>query len=917
MEGANLREVPQFKTPEEELSFLRERVAEQERALAGTRQEKTREDITHETLSAYKSADAKDVLHESFRMPEKKAESMTLELKPEPHDSQIEELYGMLIEHGIKNTMEVVAKMKNPHLEDDFERFLVQFLHTTGQVPGLKESDPEFKSLNLALFEVTLPPLENPNTPGAKEKTFKDFLTAMEQFFAGLQTISLGEQNKFKQYFTIEIAVSHDSPEIVFYVSIPKDRKSLLEKQILSFYKNARINEVTNDYNVFNTEGFAAASYAEFSNHEVYPIKTHEDFEHDPMNAILNAFSKLDKMTEGAALQFVIMPAGDTYIKKFSKVLEKVKKGEKLKDALDEFHEVKKEIKAFTKGFFGSKKAEAKIEDKPKETDDISVENITEKIKSTIVLSNIRIIASAPTENRTQEILGNIESAFSQFNKPNGNSFDFHKVDDRKIDQFLHAFTFRIPSDQSAMPLNFKELSTLVHFPVGANVSPELKESKAGTAPAPLTMANEGIKIGINSFRGVDTDVYLKEIDRMRHFYVIGQTGTGKTGILMNMIRQDILNGDGCCYIDPHGTDIQKILSYIPKERIDDVIYFDPASTERPMGLNMLEFDETRPEQKTLVINELLGIFNQLFDMKTAGGPLFEQYFKNSAGLVMSHPESGNTVLEIGRVLSDKKFRDMKLSHCTNPIITQFWKNAEATTGEQGLENFVPYITSKFDTFISNEIMRPIIAQEKSSFNFREILDNKKILLVNLSKGRLGDINANLLGLILVGKIQMAALSRADSAGMNFPPFYLYIDEFQNFTTPSISSILSEARKYKLSLSVAHQYLSQLSEDIRNAVLGNVGSMGVFRISSEDAEVLVKRLEPVFSVQDILKLDNRNAYISMLVDGVPVKPFSIRTPDLPAGNMEIVDSLKELSFLKYGRPRDEVEKEVMDKFMKI
>jgi hypothetical protein len=334
------------------------------------------------------------------------------------------------------------------------------------------------------------------------------------------------------------------------------------------------------------------------------------------------------------------------------------------------------------------------------------------------------------------------------------------------------------------------------------------------------------------------------------------------------------------------------------------------------MALNMLEFDPERPEQKTLVINELLGIFSQLFDMKTAGGPLFEQYFKNSAGLVMSDPASGNTILEIGRVLSDKKFRDMKLERCTNPIIKQFWKTAEATTGEQGLENFVPYITSKFDTFISNEIMRPIIAQEKSSFNFREIIDNKKILLVNLSKGRLGDINANLLGLILVGKIQMAALSRADTSG-NLPPFYLYIDEFQNFTTPSISSILSEARKYKLSLNVAHQYLSQLSDDIKNAVLGNVGSMGIFRISSEDAEVLQKRLEPVFTVQDIVKLDNRNAYVSMLVDGTPAKPFSICTADLPTGNPDIVESLKELSFLKYGRPREEVEKEVMDKFMKI
>ncbi len=909
MESKNFKENLQFKNLEEELAYLREKVANQEKALTGTSLEKSREEITSDTISAYKNTDIKEVLHEDYSIKEKDASSLVLKLSPETHDSQIEGLYGLLLERGIKNTLEVITRMQNPHIEDDFHRFLVQFLHTTGSIPGLKESMPEFKSLNLSLFEITLPKEED------KERNFKEFLTGMEQFLAGMQMVSLGEQNRYKQYFTIEIAVSFDKPDIVFYMSVPKDKKSLLEKQILSFYKNAKITEVYNDYNIFSSEGFTAVSSAEFLDHEVFPINTYEDFDHDPINAVLNAFSKLDKKTEGAVLQFVVMPAGDSYLKKFSRVLEKVKKGEKVKNALDEFYETKKELKSFATSLFSSK---VKKEDDIKDIDDFAIENINNKIKSTIVLSNIRIAASSFSESRSREIISNIESAFSQFTKPNSNSLIFKKVDEKKKDQFLHAITFRLPIENNFLPLNLKELATLVHFPSTITSSPELKETRAGVSSAPLNMqSGEGVRIGINNYRGTETDIYLRELDRMRHFYVIGQTGTGKTGILLNMIRQDIENGDGVCYIDPHGSDIQKILSYIPKERIDDVIYFDPASTARPMALNMLEFDINRPEQKTLVINELLGIFSQLFDMKVAGGPLFEQYFKNAAGLVMSHPESGNTILEIGRVLSDKKFRDMKLSHCTNPIIIQFWKNAEATSGEQGLENFVPYITSKFDTFISNEIMRPIIAQEKSSFNFREIIDNKKILLVNLSKGRLGDINANLLGLILVGKIQMAALSRADSYGKDFPPFYLYIDEFQNFTTPSISSILSEARKYKLGLNIAHQYLAQLSDDIKNAVLGNVGSMAVFRISSEDAEVLVKRLEPIFSTQDILKLDNRNAYVSMLVDGVPAKPFNIKTPDLPEGNPEIVESLKELSFLKYGRPRDEVEKEVLDKFMKI
>jgi hypothetical protein len=464
--------------------------------------------------------------------------------------------------------------------------------------------------------------------------------------------------------------------------------------------------------------------------------------------------------------------------------------------------------------------------------------------------------------------------------------------------------------------MNLKELASIFHFPVGITGLAQLKEAKAGIAPAPIEMGKDGILLGINSYRGRDTEVRIGREDRIRHFYVIGQTGTGKTNVMLNMITQDIKNGDGCCYIDPHGTDIQTILSRIPKERIDDVIYFDPAYTSRPMGLNMLEFDPKYPEQKTFVVNELMGIFNKLFDMKTAGGPMFEQYFKNSAFLIMEDPESGCTLLEISRVLADKEFRDMKLAKCRNPIIKQFWIAAEQTTGEQSLSNFVPYITSKFDNFISNDIMRPVVLQERSVFNFRKIMDEKKILLVNLSKGRLGEMNANLIGLVLVGKIQMAALSRVDMFGQKMNDFYLYIDEFQNVTTDSIASILSEARKYRLSLNIAHQYISQLEEGIKNAVFGNVGSMAIFRVSSEDADFLEKRFQPTFKAADIMKLDNYNAYVSMLVNGQPTKPFNLITLPPEKGNPELVENLKQLSYLKYGRDREEIEREIMAKYEK-
>jgi len=574
--------------------------------------------------------------------------------------------------------------------------------------------------------------------------------------------------------------------------------------------------------------------------------------------------------------------------------------------------QITKEFKSFASQlFFGVNK-----EKEEKKVDDKAVENITEKLKSTIMATNIRIITSAETKDRSKQLLSEIESSFNQFTEANRNGFHFNHPTGSDLSNLIHDFSYRTFSDQYGMALNLKELATIFHFPQGV-VSSQLKQARAGIAPAPMEIGEEGILLGINKYRGKETKIYMGKEDRMRHMYVIGQTGTGKTTILKNMIAQDIRNGEGCCFIDPHGTDIQDLLSYVPKERIDDVIYFDPAYTARPMGLNMLEYDVRYPEQKTFLVNELMGIFNKLFS-KESMGPMFEQYFKNSAFLAMDDPNRKPTLIDITRILGNKEFRDSLLATCKNQIVVEFWKSAEQTTGDQSIANFVPYITSKFDNFISNDIMRPVVLQEESAFNFREIMDNKKILLVNLSKGRLGDINANLIGLLIVGKIQMAALSRVDMYGKKMEDFYLYIDEFQNVTTDSIASILSEARKYRLSLTVAHQYIAQLEEKIKDAVFGNVGSMVIYRISTEDAVVLEQSFKPIFTTSDIIKLDNFNSYVKMLVNGQPVKPFNMEShwSMTEKGNPEMVERLKELSYLKYGRPREEIEEEIMAKYRK-
>ncbi len=908
MEGFNLNNAPKFKTPEEELDFLRAHIAEKEKALKEQGQEVNKEQLAHGVISEYRKFEPEDVMHKSAVVKNSEIEKLVLRLHPEPHDNKMEELLAILLSKGISNTLSIVSKMNNPHIDDDFHRFLVQYLYTTHKIPGLKEGTPLFKSLDMKLFEITLPDM---NENEGNKKSLKELLGAMEQFFAGMHSVGEGRENYNRNHFTLEIALSEDSDNFVFYTAVPSSKADLFEKQLFGVHPNAKLVEVPDDYNIFSENASISASYATLAHHEVYPIKLYDALDHDPLNIILNIFTKLKKNGEGASIQFTICPEDDDIMKKFHIILADVKNGMSVRTASSLTRQIAKEFKSVAKElFFGAskKKEEKKVNDK-------AVENITEKMKSTIMATNIRIVASAEDRMRSKQILADIESSFNQFTEADRNGFNFHHPEGGELSQLIHDFTYRTFSDSCSMPLNLKELATIFHFPYGV-VSSQLKQAKAGIAPAPIEIGHDGILLGINSYHGKDTEIHMSREDRMRHMYVIGQTGTGKTTILKNMIAQDIKNGDGCCFIDPHGTDIQDILSYVPKERIDDVIYFDPAYTARPMGLNMLEYDPKYPEQKTFVVNELMSIFNKLFDMKTSGGPMFEQYFKNSAFLVMEHPESGATLLEIGRVLADKEFRDMKLSHCKNPIINQFWKSAEQTTGDQSIANFVPYITSKFDNFISNDIMRPVVLQEKSVFNFREIMDNKKILLVNLSKGRLGDINANLIGLLLVGKIQMAALSRVDMFGKPMNDFYLYIDEFQNVTTDSISSILSEARKYRLSLTIAHQYISQLEENIKNAVFGNVGSMAVYRISTEDANFVEQKFKPTFTASDIIKLDNFNSYVSMLVNGTPTKPFNMTShwSMTPKGNTEIVEKIKELSYLKYGRPREEIEEEIMAKY---
>jgi hypothetical protein len=911
-----------FASIEEELEYLRGEVKKNQEKNG---EQFEQDQIITQEIKAYHEVTGKDLLHESYIQPETKNEEVVLKLSPESHDKNMEEYWTLMNKNGIYNTLNIIKNNGNPHLEDDFHRFLVEYIKAGLQVKNLKENDPVDKSIKQTLYQVSLPDFKQKD--GA-QKPLKELLSVMEQFYLGMSSIAESGK-KFadsKNNMTIELAIGEGSEEFIFYVSIPNDKNDLFEKHILSVFPEAKIEIEHNDYNIFDEDGVSLGSVASFSKQDIYPIKTYEEFDADPINVILNSLSKIQKNGEGAAIQIVFNNVGDYYQKLYRKALDDVLKGENLKKTTDirhtiwgQFSKVAAEIgKEVVDGALSGE--EKKDESKEKYIDQIAVEQIKNKISTPIIETNIRLVVSAKNRERSENILSDLESSFNQFNNALGNSFKWNRVKEAKLKELFYQFTFRLFDRDQVLPVSIKEIATVMHFPMTtqSNFSPQLKQTTSATAPAPLDIPHkgEGVFLGKNIHRNIEQDIYMTPEDRLRHMYVIGQTGTGKSTILRNLIVQDIINGDGVCFIDPHGSDVQDILSKIPKERYDDVIYFDPGHTDRPMSLNMLEYDHSNPEQKTFVVNELFSIFQKLYEGSPESmGPMFEQYFRNATMLVMDDPTSGCTLLDISRVMAVKSFRDMKIANCKNPIVKQFWTEiAEKTSGESGLANMIPYITSKFDVFSANEIMRPIIAQEKSSFNFREIMDSKKILLVNLSKGRLGDINSNLIGLIIVGKILMAALSRVDSFGKDMPPFYLYIDEFQNITTPSISTILSEARKYKLSLTVAHQFIAQLDEKIKASVFGNVGNMVVYRTGSEDAEFLQKQFEPVFEAKDIMNIDNLNAYIKMLSHGKPTKPFNIRVDHMPKGNMDIIDSLKELSYLKYGKDRTQIIDEIDSKF---
>ncbi len=773
------------------------------------------------------------------------------------------------------------------------------------------------RGLKMVTFLIHIPPMsEDIDANGRDSRDIVEESISQAQIMYNILGSSFrkGFKDKFygQRHFSIEIVGSGSN--IYFYTSVPVSLMDLVKQAVISSYPSAILEEIE-DHNIFNKIGKINSTIGgELVLKEVfaYPIATYQDLKRDAMQSLLNSLSSLTE-EDGVGIQILLRPANPEWRKEAALVASEKRKGKASKTGTDLIGEWIKHLAiAFYKVPDDKKNGSSPEKKELSSTEQSVVEAIEDKTRHPGFEVCIRLVASSNVNQRAQAIISNVTAAFTLFDSQGKNGFKFKGTDD--IESFVTSYILRTFTPQRKKNiLNSTELSTIFHFPDQRNIpTSQLERQSSKQVDGPRNIPDQGLLLGYNIFRGIKKAIRIDIDDRRRHIYTLGQTGTGKTTLLENLALQDMLNGNGFAFVDPHGDIADKLLSMVPKERAEDVIYFNPSDTENPLGLNIFEF--TDPSKKDFLIQESINMLYKLYDPNKQGmmGARFEHIFRNAALLIMSDPEGG-TFIDIPKLFTDPMFVKEKLKHTTDQTVIDFWTK-EMPQGQKSNEfgDLISWFTSKFGAFLSNEMMRNIIGQTKSSFNLREIMDNKKILLVNLSKGLTGELNSKLLGMIFVMKFQVAAMSRSDIPDQNDRvDFSLYVDEFQNFSTDSFADVMSEARKFRLNLIVANQFTTQLTEEIRAAVFGNVGTIVAFRIGQDDTEPLKQYFQPTFEADDLLRLATGDTIVRTLVKGVPTAPFSM-TCLMPQGNPnpKLGEALKQLSAAKYGRPKDEVASEI-------
>ncbi|MDP2691718.1 MAG: type IV secretion system DNA-binding domain-containing protein [bacterium] len=769
------------------------------------------------------------------------------------------------------------------------------------------------------------------------EKDFKERVAIMDGIYRSLYEIQeLNLWNRIRtlvwqnDYATFELV--YDKGLIHFYIVTHKRYSELLQKQITSIYPDADVAEVKS-YDITPKGSRVKAYFMYLARLTYFPIRTYKNMGNDPLNEMTNVFSKL-KETDRAAIQIHINPRNRAWNKEAKAVAERLFKKQKIGFYYTFFRKIPilGFIASIFQGIFGviikgesptsapgANSGDSYI--RMLATEEENLKQMGEKSNQEGFDTTIRIVASAESSARASQICDSIVLGFNTFSNQGSNWFQNRRiVPIDLINNFLMLVNFKMRLQaygEKTSILVPEELSSLFHIPTSRyNYTPIIDWLEYKVLPPPTNLLKEGILLGNNVYQNKKTPIYIAPNDRTRHMYIIGKSGSGKSALISYMARQDIKQGNGCCVIDPHGDLIEDCLKYIPKERIKDVIHFNPSDQNRPMGLNMLQADD--PAQMDMASSQATEIFIKLFGDEIFG-PRIQHYFRNACLTLMEDKDEGATLIDVPRIFVDEEFMKYKVAKVKNPVVKSFWEHEYAQTGERERQEMIPYFSAKFGPFITNSIMRNTIGQPKSAFNFRNAMDEGKILLINLSKGKIGDLNTQLLGLVCVAQLQMAAMSRTDLPENQRRPFYLYVDEFQNFATDSFASILSEARKYQLALILAHQYIGQLtvsrfgttSTAIRDAVFGNAGSILAFKIGAEDAEYMAKEFAPVLSEQDVISISNYKAYCKLSINNAPSRPFSVETIWDPSGaNEKGAQIVKEYCSLKYGRKRIFVDQEI-------
>ena len=773
------------------------------------------------------------------------------------------------------------------------------------------------RGLKMVPVLIHLPPMSDDIDAGGRDvrDVINENISRAQSLYGILSsTFQKGFKHRLYGQRHIGLEIVAKNGIINYYAAVPVPLLGVVEQAIVSAYPTARLEEVA-EHNIFSPVGRITGTVGGemvLKENFAYPIATYEEIKRDTMQPLLNALSSLSK-DDGAGIQILLRPADPGWRKAAANEADR-KRGKKKNSGIDGVF-----------GFFGdmftavAKPPEARdgAKDQPKELsglDQAAIQAIEDKTKQPGFEVMIRLVASSNISHRAQTLLNTLIATFSLYEAAGKNGFKF--VPARDLDSFITGYILRFfPQDRTKNILNATELATLFHFPDQKHIpTSQLERQSSKQVDGPRNVPADGMLLGYNIFRGTKKEIRLSEADRARHMYVVGQTGTGKSTYLENLALQDMLKGRGFAFVDPHGDTAEKLLAMVPKERTEDVIYFSPADMEYPLGLNMFEFHSE--DQKDFLIQEAINMLYKLYDPTRQGiiGPRYEHLFRNAALAVMADPDGG-TFIDIPKLFRDPSFVEQKLQHVTDQNVLEFWrKEMPASQRSNEFGEVTSWFVSKFGAFMSNEMMRNIIGQTKSAFNLREVMDDGKILLVNLSRGRTGDLNSKLLGMIFVMKFEAAAMSRADIPEDQRRDFSLYVDEFQNFSTDSFADILSQARKYHLNLIVANQFTTQLSEEIRDAVFGNVGSVVTFRVGTTDAEFLAKQFAPVFDIDDLQFLPNYNTAVRMMIGGVPVQPFSMATlPPLGNPNPQLAGALKQLSAAKYGRPKAQVESEIFSR----